>query len=68
MTRSIKTIDIKQKGVKQLQRRLARHRDELNVHADHLTDLRLEVNRVEVAARNAAAALERAIAALGGEK
>lgn len=61
MTRTIKTISIRQKGVKRLQRRLAQHRDELGVHASHLNDLLAEVQATIQACETATIDLTRAI-------
>lgn len=44
--KAIKTITLRQKTVKALQREIKHHRDELGVHLDHLVELQRDVGRI----------------------
>lgn len=55
----IRSITLRQKAVKALQRKIKYHRDELGVHQSHLRDIQRDVSRLLEGVEEAVQALDR---------
>lgn len=62
--KGIRTITIRQRDIRKLQRRIAKHKAELAVHRDHLVDINQSLCKVISRVDNAMAKLTAAAEAL----
>lgn len=56
--KAIKSITLRQKTIKALQREIKYHRDELGAHLDHLVEMQRNIGRIIVHVRGAVQSLD----------